>query len=247
MRRERTSAFFAALGLNIYQPRRQGAQHILPRSDGSKPVQDRLIRKEMPKSDSLNECSREAYLFWPWLTMAADNHGRFDASPRSLRADLFPYREDVTGNDIQGWLDEFERVGQIKRWKFEGRVFGELANYAKYHRDNRFQRRASRFPKPDEIIEQKVATASTRVPQDIRDMLQQLYPGRANETHLQKIVGWMFGRDLYTSQEVLHALEMSRGKEDPLSYAASVMRHERDKKKIEAEPERRIAGKKPGF
>lgn len=197
-------------------------------------MRDAIIRKTMPFSPSLNKCSREAHAWWPHLLFARDNHGRFNADPRAVRVAIAPMRDDMTDAEVAGWLDEWEKVGQIRRWKVGDHVYGELVNYD-CHNDDRFRRRPSSYAKPEEInsaIDEE-KEASQRLPVDVLQALENAYPGRLKVDHTRKVFGWLHGSQQYTSREVLDALEAAKHKADPLSYAATILRSNRDKAKLQ--------------
>lgn len=211
---------------------------------GGPKVYDRMIRAEMAKSPSLNRCSRDAYTMWPWLIMAADSQGRFDAAPRALRNEIYPFRDDVTDAEMRHWLDEYEAVGQIVRWRVGEREYGELVNFHLYH-SLRYQAK-SRIPKPDEhdvevALDKPKEHVEHRLPSDVIAALDNALPGRVGPTQRQKCVPWLYGKERYTAQEVVSALEASIGANNPITYAGKILQNRR----IEATIEKEKPARKP--
>lgn len=189
-------------------------------------MNDRLIRASITRSPSLHQCSLTTTLFWPWLTMAADATGRFEATPRLLRTSLFPLRDDVSDADIESWLVELEATDHITRWTLDGRKYGEIKSFQRYQK-LRYGRRSA-IPHPsDEAVPEQAATAERRLPSDVKDALEQAMPGRVTDRALQTCVTWLYGRKPYTAQEVVFALSQSVRAADPMLYAAKILANQR--------------------
>jgi hypothetical protein len=66
----------------------------------------RTVKPEFWKSESNGRLSRDARLLFIGLFNHADDQGRFRANPALIRAELFPYDDDLTLAAIQGMLTE---------------------------------------------------------------------------------------------------------------------------------------------
>ena len=88
----------------------------------------RTIKPEFPQSESMGRVSRDARLLFVMLWPICDDHWRARASTRMLASLLFPYDDDAPSL-IDGWLDELEREGCIRRYIVEGSTFLEVCNW----------------------------------------------------------------------------------------------------------------------
>lgn len=61
-------------------------------------------------SEQIGSISRDARLLFLGLVSNADDSGRLKASPRYLKATVFPYDEDIGPADVAHWLDEIARA-----------------------------------------------------------------------------------------------------------------------------------------
>lgn len=106
-----------------------------------------VIYDALWESDRLAECSREAALAYPWIFLVADDHGRFEYKPRAIWKNAFAYRDDVTIQDVAGWLDEYWKAGLLIRYH----VHGDLAHWYKFRGRKPSERRPSEYPDPQGI------------------------------------------------------------------------------------------------
>lgn len=94
----------------------------------------RTIKPEFPDDETLGAVSRDARLTFVLVWTRCDDHGRFRAAPAYLRAQLFPYDEDLTLQTVAGWVDELARVGRLNLYEVDGQRYGEVVNWAKHQR-----------------------------------------------------------------------------------------------------------------
>lgn len=76
----------------------------------------------------MGRVSRDARLLFVMLWPICDDYGRTRAASRMLASLLFPYDDDAPGL-IDGWLDELEREGCIRRYVVDGSTFLEVCNW----------------------------------------------------------------------------------------------------------------------
>lgn len=107
---------------------------------------NRIIRESALTSHTLAQLSDGAErLFWR-LTVVADDHGRFDAYPSTVKARCFPTLVDsITTKRVCGWRDELAARQIIGLYGVGERVYGWFVNWAKYQRGYGL---ASKFPDP---------------------------------------------------------------------------------------------------
>ena len=63
------------------------------------------------------------------LWCLADKHGILEDRPLRIKAELFPYRENL---DINGYLTVLERSGFIARYQVDGKAYIEVLNFRKH-------------------------------------------------------------------------------------------------------------------
>lgn len=106
---------------------------------------NRIIRESALTSHSLAKLSDGAErLFWR-LTIVADDYGRFDAYPSTVKAKCFPTKVDcIKTETVRKWLLELSRDHCIFYTVGE-RVYGYFCNWLEYQRSYGVK---SKFPEP---------------------------------------------------------------------------------------------------
>lgn len=102
-----------------------------------------VIKDRIWASAKLAECSKLAALAYPWIFLVADDHGRFEYHPRRIWGMAFSGRDDVTAEEVTGWLVEYHKVGLLVRYG------SNLAYWTKFEGRPPTKRRASLYPAPD--------------------------------------------------------------------------------------------------
>jgi hypothetical protein len=93
----------------------------------------RSIKPEFPQSETIGKLSRDARLLFIQLWTIADDEGRSRAASRMLASLLFPYDDDAR-ELMDGWLDELEMHGCIKRYTVDGDSYLEICNWLKHQK-----------------------------------------------------------------------------------------------------------------
>lgn len=119
----------------------------------------RIIHDKCRKSLSLDALSAEAErLFWR-LTTAADDYGRFDANPRVLLGECFPYKIEIfKSSEVEKWRDELTREHVpdepplVRLYTLKGRTYGHFVKWTDYQRDRSQEKQPPKpkFPAPEE-------------------------------------------------------------------------------------------------
>ena len=110
----------------------------------------RILREGILTSESVDQLSLGAELFYRRLMSAVDDYGRFPKHPSLLRAALFPLRTDkLTSADISGWLDECKHAGLIQTFLSEGKTCIEILNFKQRRRSESKYPRVEDSPMPD--------------------------------------------------------------------------------------------------
>lgn len=121
----------------------------------------RIIHDKCRKSRTLNALSAEAErLFWR-LTTAADDYGRFDADPRVLLGECFPYKIEIFKSaQVEKWRDELTVMGDpdeeplVRLYSLKGRVYGYFVKWTDYQRDRSKEKNPPKpkFPAPEDGV-----------------------------------------------------------------------------------------------
>lgn len=101
------------------------------------PLRIRTIKPEACTSESMGRIAREARLFFHYLTMYADDAGRFRYLPKAIAGALYPHDVDVTPSVIEDWTTTLEREGMVERYSVDGSAFAWIPNLLKHQVINR--------------------------------------------------------------------------------------------------------------
>jgi hypothetical protein len=77
----------------------------------------------------------------------ADDLGRFKATPKWLRAKIFPY-DDVTEQQISQFLQKLAGKNKIKLYEVLGEPYGQHTKWLKYNRPRKDRKQATNPPPP---------------------------------------------------------------------------------------------------
>ena len=108
------------------------------------------ILKSLPDSEKVNAVSEGAALLYCFLICATDDGGRYWGDPQVIALKLFTSRMlsgEVRMEEIASRLEELERVGLLRRYRADGRIYLELADL---HRPIKSDRTAHlNYPEPE--------------------------------------------------------------------------------------------------
>lgn len=93
----------------------------------------RTIKPEFPQSESIGSLSRDARLLFLQIWTIADDEGRARGNSRMVASLLYPYDSDA-GGLIEGWMQELESKGHIRRYIREGHFYLEVVNWLKHQK-----------------------------------------------------------------------------------------------------------------
>jgi hypothetical protein len=84
--------------------------------------------------DKVCRLSRDARLTLAGLiTKAADDEGRFTATPSAISGALFPH-DNLPPARVQKWLAEIEAEGMLHIYRINGGTYGQLNGWAKHQK-----------------------------------------------------------------------------------------------------------------
>lgn len=122
-------------------------------------AKERLLR-DWTDSETMNELSAEAEVFFTRLIMKADDYGSFYANPKLLKANLFPLRDTLKDATVTKWINELTRAGLLFTYVHEGKSYIRIINFGQRLRNMR-----NTFPQPDINSPQVAANGSNRPPE----------------------------------------------------------------------------------
>ena len=116
----------------------------------------------------------KAALLWPWLLTAMDDWGRAEASPKRLKARVFPSNPIVTADDIQSALLLFEQVGLVVLYMVDGKPYMAVREetwwrYQTHIHKSKRRKDESKIPAPprrDDIAESRVIPRDSALSRD---------------------------------------------------------------------------------
>jgi hypothetical protein len=105
---------------------------------------DRVVRAGILTSESVNQLSWAAEVFYRRLINVVDDYGRYDGRAAILRAVLYPLKIDrVSDRDVETWMREVAETGLLKVYTVDGKRFVEIAKF-----DQRLRAKTSKWPHP---------------------------------------------------------------------------------------------------
>lgn len=104
---------------------------------------ERMIR-DWTQSESVNDLTAEAEVFFTRLIMKADDYGNYVGHPKLLRAALYPLRDTMKDAKIDALIAECESVGVVKSYLVEGKRYLNIPNYGQ-----RMRQMKGKYPAPD--------------------------------------------------------------------------------------------------
>jgi len=93
----------------------------------------RCIKPEFPQSESVGKLTRDARLLFILLWTIVDDEGRSRGASRMLASLLYPFDNDAP-DLIDGWLDELERQGHVRRYVVEDSTYLDIPKWLKHQR-----------------------------------------------------------------------------------------------------------------
>lgn len=106
----------------------------------------RNIKPSLFKNEILGVADPLLTILFGSLWCLADRDGRLEDRPLRIKAETFPYRENL---DINGYLTELSRLGFIRRYLVAGIAYIQVVNFTK-HQTPHHTEKASEIPKEEE-------------------------------------------------------------------------------------------------
>lgn len=100
------------------------------------------VLRDWTCSETIDQLSEFAELFFTRLIMKADDFGRFYGSPKILKSQLYPLK-DYNLKQVEKWRDEVVRSGVIILYVVDGKEYLEIKDF-----NQRLRIMKSKFPEP---------------------------------------------------------------------------------------------------
>src|SRR6267143_3071778 len=104
----------------------------------------RNIKPGIFKNEILGSSDPLLTLLFQGLWCLADREGRLEDRPLRIKAEVFPYRENL---DINRYLTELERIGFVQRYKVGEVALIQVLNFKK-HQNPHHTEKKSELPAP---------------------------------------------------------------------------------------------------
>lgn len=82
----------------------------------------RQIKPEFYLDDELAQCSRDARLLFPGLWILADRAGRLEYRPAKIKAQVFPYDDDIDAAKTRELLEQLASRRFILIYEVDGKI-----------------------------------------------------------------------------------------------------------------------------
>ncbi len=110
--------------------------------------------------EDLHELGDLTWRLFVSLPMMADRDGLLEDRPARIKAQIFPFHDQVTSTKIGHMLDALERVGKLDRYEADGRPYLAIKSWVT-HQSPHHKEAESRIPKPSVVHESCTSHAQT--------------------------------------------------------------------------------------
>lgn len=111
---------------------------------------NRILKESICTSENIDQLSCMAEIAFYRLMVNCDDFGRMDARTKILKSRLFPLK-DVTGEDVQEYLDELVNAELITLYTVGGKPYLQMNTW---ERHQQVRNHKSKFPSPDDADNQ---------------------------------------------------------------------------------------------
>ena len=92
----------------------------------------RTIKPQFWLDENLGTISRDARLLYIGLWNLADDTGVFQWRPLQIKAQIFPYDTDITGSEIEDWINKLVETKDIERIEIDGHSYGVIKSFLEH-------------------------------------------------------------------------------------------------------------------
>lgn len=131
----------------------------------------RNIKPSIFKNELLGQADPLLTILFTSLWCLADREGRLEDRPLRIKAETFPYRENL---DINGYLTELEQLGFIRRFEVNGLRVIQVVNFTKHQTPHNTEK-PSELPKESDK-KQDGESITVKSPLEVREVTAALPP-----------------------------------------------------------------------
>lgn len=180
----------------------------------------RSVKPDFWDDEAIGEISRDARLLFIGLITQADDDGRLKGSPKLLKGKLLAY-DDVTIQEVSGWLAELVESELIISYQVGGRPFIALPSWHKHQRIS--HKTDSALPSPSEADSADAPESFRKAPEDVyRDKEGIGEEGRGEERKASKPAHSYFSEWLRHFHETTGRTSVTGSKEARKSFVARI-------------------------
>lgn len=108
----------------------------------------RVVHKEIHDNEQLADLDINCRYLYISMIVHADDHGRMKASPKSLKALIFPFDETIRISSIKDWRDKLSATGLIQLYAVDGQEYLAHPNWEKWQPLRKDRVKDSEYPLP---------------------------------------------------------------------------------------------------
>lgn len=136
----------------------------------------RTVKPQFWLDEKLGAVPREVRLLYIGLWNLCDDQGVFEYRPSRIKAQLFPYDNDIGGNEVSAWLDLLLATGDVIKFSENGVSFGYIPTFLKHqeiknpsqrtftHRYSGTRKDGKEYPSPTPVLPQDGVSPTPALP-----------------------------------------------------------------------------------
>lgn len=106
----------------------------------------RMITSEIFFNEKVGSLPPNGRLLFIGIFSNADDDGRLKASPKFLKARMFPYDEEITSEDVRAWRDQCHQLGLIRVYSKDSKEYLDIPGWLEHQSIRKDRYRESTIP-----------------------------------------------------------------------------------------------------
>lgn len=111
-------------------------------------AEGRMLKKSICRSDDIDQLSWFEEVLYYRLIVNCDDYGLYEGRPKIIRGSLFPLKDSITLEQIEGAINKLVTVGLVRAYEVQGRPYLQLPTWKKHQR---LRSTKPIYPVPDDI------------------------------------------------------------------------------------------------
>jgi hypothetical protein len=100
-------------------------------------ARNRLIKKEFFRDEKVGSLPLGTRLLFISMWIQADDSGNAVADPRLMRAEAFPFDDEISVANVEEWIGLLEKLGMVRRYESSGQRYLNICKFKKHQVINR--------------------------------------------------------------------------------------------------------------